>query len=104
MKQVMSEDDNGVLKNHGFRTAAFGAISVNRREVSVCDGSSDLVDSLDIVPVWLRTYVADTLRYIEYERRALPISLICDHLSSGRQKKPNTAVSQPLKSQTNADW
>jgi hypothetical protein len=75
MKVVMSEDDERVLRSHGFLTAAFGPISVNRRQALECD-------SLDFVPVWLRTYVADTLRYIEYERRALPISLICDHLSS----------------------
>lgn len=31
-------------------------------------------DSIENVPIWLRTYVADTLRYIEYERRALPVS------------------------------
>lgn len=32
-------------------------------------------DSIENVPIWLRTYVADTLRYIEYERRALPVSI-----------------------------
>lgn len=97
-KQVMSEDDERVLLNHGFSTAAFGAISVNRREESSVRGKSSLVDSMDLVPVWLKTYVADTLRYIEYERRALPISLICDHLSTVRQEQiPDIAVSQMSK-------
>jgi hypothetical protein len=97
-KQVMSDDDERVLRNHGFSTAAFGAISVNRREEFSIGGKSSLMDSLDLVPVWLKTYVADTLRYIEYERRALPISLICDHLSSARQEKdPAIAVSQTSK-------
>ncbi|GAX25234.1 hypothetical protein FisN_5Lh316 [Fistulifera solaris] len=97
-KQVMSDDDERVLRNHGFNTAAFGAISVNRRVEFSIGGKSSLMDSLDLVPVWLKTYVADTLRYIEYERRALPISLICDHLSSARQEKdPAIAVSQTSK-------
>ena len=82
MKQVMSPDDEQILQCHGFLTAAFGAISVNRRADTTSGIGEDLVDSLDIVPVWLRTYVADTLRYIEYERRALPIALICEHLST----------------------
>jgi len=86
MKQIMSQDDEQVLKNHGFLTAAFGAIGVNRH-------GDRLVDSLDMIPVWLRTYVADTLRYIEYERRALPISLICDHLSSAKESDDDDDVS-----------
>lgn len=96
MKQVMSEDDERVLRNHGFHTAAFGAISVNRREgggSASNRGSTGLLDSIDIVPVWLKTYVADTLRYIEYERRALPISLICDHLSNEEEKKDARSTS-----------
>jgi hypothetical protein len=88
MKRVMSPDDEELLKNHGFQTAAFGAISVNRRELAKDNAScSQLVDSLDNVPVWLRTYVADALRYIEYERRALPISLICDHLHAANNEQ-----------------
>ena len=87
MKQVMSPDDEQILLSHGFLTAAFGAISVNRRADKISGISDDLVDSLDIVPVWLRTYVADALRYIEYERRALPIALICEHLSTSSSKK-----------------
>ena len=98
MKQVMSEDDDLVLRNHGFHTAAFGAISVNRREASASGVNDSLVDSLETVPVWLKTYVADALRYIEYERRALPISLICEHLSTVKRKKEDKASSVvPLK-------
>jgi hypothetical protein len=85
MKQVMSDEDTRVLHNHGFLTAAFGAISVNRRNL-LEGGQNGVLDTLDIVPVWLRTFVADTLRYIEYERRALPIALICDHVSSAKRK------------------
>ena len=92
MKQVMSPDDEHILRSHGFFTAAFGAISVNRRADSIAGISEDLVGSLDIVPVWLRTYVADTLRYIEYERRALPIALICEHMSTSSSKKDGTDV------------
>lgn len=96
MKQVMSVEDTNTLKRHGFSTAAFGAISVNRRKAEG-NGESNLVDSLDVVPVWLRTYVAETLRYIEYERRALPIALICEHLSdsSNRETNENDARKEP---------
>lgn len=79
-KKVMSDEDDKILKRHGFQTAAFGAVSVNRRNASALDNLDSTLDSMDIVPVWLRTYVADTLRYIEYERRALPIALICNDL------------------------
>ena len=78
MKKVMAEDDERILKSHGFQTAAFGAISVNRRKAGLEQNTA--LDSMDIVPIWLRTFVADTLRYIEYERRALPIALICNTL------------------------
>jgi CW-type Zinc Finger/Protein SET DOMAIN GROUP 2 C-terminal/SET domain len=97
MKQVMSQDDDQVLRNHGFLTASFGAISVNRRDASVNGRSESLVDSLDMVPVWLRTYVADALRYIEYERRALPIALICDHLSASKKAGAKFSATQLTK-------
>lgn len=84
MKRVMADDDDRILQSHGFQTAAFGAISINRRQQSTSEGRDSLIDSMDFVPVWLRTYIADTLRYIEYERRALPIALICDHLVTKR--------------------
>lgn len=90
MKQVMAEDDERVLRSHGFGTAAFGAISVNRRQESDCGWN--LADSIEVVPVWLRTFVADTLRYIEYERRALPIALLCDHLASNKQESEENAI------------
>ena len=100
MKKIMSPDDEQILRSHGFVTAVFGAIGVNRRKNH--DGqAAGLIDSFDIVPIWLRTYVADTLRYIEYERRALPIALICEHLASSRGGKEDddcTAHSQPSKS------
>jgi hypothetical protein len=100
MKKVMSEDDERVLKSHGFLTAAFGAISVNRHENTGDGDAQTLVDSFDMVPVWLRTYVADTLRYIEYERRALPIALICDHLATakedaGTEVSPSVPTKEP---------
>jgi len=90
MKQVMSDDDKKVLQNHGFHTAAFGAISVDRHGLHRIDNGttqSSLSDLIEIVPVWLRTFVADTLRYIEYERRALPISLICSHITATQKVK-----------------
>jgi Protein SET DOMAIN GROUP 2 C-terminal/CW-type Zinc Finger/SET domain len=79
-KKVMADDDERILGRHGFQTAAFGAVSVNRRKAHALDELDTSLDSMNIVPVWLRTYVADTLRYIEYERRALPIALICNDL------------------------
>jgi CW-type Zinc Finger/Protein SET DOMAIN GROUP 2 C-terminal/SET domain len=97
MKQVMSPDDEQIQRNHGFFTAAFGAISVNRRDVTSDGAVEGLVDSLDIVPVWLRTYVADTLRYIEYERRALPIALICEHLSASKKDDPKLSATLATK-------
>lgn len=84
MKQVMSQDDEKILRTHGFNTAAFGAISVIRREYGSGEEKTKLDDSMSTVPIWLRTYVADVLRYIEYERRALPIALLCDHLASSK--------------------
>lgn len=56
MKEVMSEDDERTLRNHGFGTAAFGAISVNRHKAH--DFLDNDLDSMDLVPVWLKTYVA----------------------------------------------
>ena len=76
-KQIMSEADEIILTEHGFGTAAFGAVSF-KRELS--GPGSNQFDSIENVPIWLRTYVADTLRYIEYERRALPVMLLCNHL------------------------
>lgn len=71
-------------------------------------------DSIENVPIWLRTYVADTLRYIEYERRALPVALLCNQMErvekekakanadkkdkrdkSNLEKEPRVPVSQP---------
>lgn len=95
MKKVMSEEDERILTSHGFGTASFGAISVDRRRLSCFQHRRGGLDSIDIVPIWLRTYVADTLRYIEYERRALPVALLCNHLSKAKaqlpqKQKPNT--------------
>ena len=44
---------------------------------------------MDAVPAWLRSYVADVLLYIEYERQALPISLLCDSRERARAAKKN---------------
>ena len=73
----MSKDDEQVLQNHGFGKAAFGAVSFNHHR----QNKDVLLDSMDYIPIWLRTFVADTLRYIEYERRALPVALVCNHFS-----------------------
>jgi hypothetical protein len=81
----MSEDDEKVLKNHGFLTAAFGAISVNRHMVTSTGNGQALLDSLENVPVWLRTFVADVLRYIEYERRASTSHLRPSQLGQKKQ-------------------
>jgi len=79
IKEILSKEDGRVLHSHGFGTAAFGACSFNHHR----RGESEELDSLDNVPIWLKTFAADTLRYIEYERRALPIALLSNHFSQG---------------------
>ncbi|KAL3919748.1 MAG: hypothetical protein SGILL_003598 [Bacillariaceae sp.] len=96
-KQVMAQDDSKILERHGFQTAAFGAVSVNRRKVTNGDFSGTELDSMEYVPIWLRTFVADTLRYIEYERRALPISLICNEITEDSKPKKKEEGSKPKK-------
>ena len=85
MKQVMSKEDSELLLKHGFNTAAFGAVSFNHH-VSRGDPNSS-PDSIENVPIWLRTFVADCLRYIEYERRALPVALLCNQMERMDPKK-----------------
>ena len=99
-KKVMSDDDIAILKRHGFQTAAFGAVSVNRRKATNLAFEDASLDSMDFVPIWLRTHVADILRYIEYERRALPIALISnqitrdkDEIGRGTSDKKETSAS-----------
>jgi hypothetical protein len=95
-KKVMAEDDDRILSNHGFGTAAVGAVGFNRHEIFTSPSGNDKLDSLANVPVWLRTYVADVLRYIEYERRALPIALLCDHFKKkGEDKTKGPAAPKP---------
>lgn len=86
MKKIISKEDARILENHGLVTAAFGAVSFNHYR-----GGINPLDSLDYVPVWLRTFVADTLRYIEYERRALPIALLSNHFTQGGNPFVNEA-------------
>ena len=85
-KRVMAEDDVAILKRHGFQTAAFGAVSVNRRKATNSAFEDDSLDSMDFVPIWLRTHVAEILRYIEYERRALPIALISNQITRDKEE------------------
>jgi hypothetical protein len=85
-KKVMSDDDVDILERHGFQTAAFGAVSVNRRKATNSEFVDASLDSMDFVPIWLRTHVADILRYIEYERRALPIALISNQISHNQEE------------------
>lgn len=94
MKQVMSKEDSELLLKHGFNTAAFGAVSFNHH--SGVDPQSN-PDSIENVPVWLRTYVADCLRYIEYERRALPVALLCNQMERMENKQPKSKASLPKK-------
>jgi hypothetical protein len=91
-KQVMSEADEKLLAGHGFGTAAFGAVSFKRSMENSSSPQAQL-DSMENVPIWLRTYVADTLRYIEYERRALPIALLCNHLETKEAALDKSAIS-----------
>ncbi len=51
----LSEADSSLLEIHGFKTSALG----------------------DKCPVWLQCFVATQLAYIEFERRKLPIALMC---------------------------
>ena len=80
MKQVMSREDEHVLDNHGFGTAVFGDVSFNHHH-----GGDESLDSVGNIPIWLRTFTADTLRYIEYERRSLSVALICNHITKKTQ-------------------
>lgn len=92
MKQVMSDADAKILQCHGFGTAAFGAVGMNYNKDSDNLPCTRTLDSMDSVPIWLRTYVADTLRYIEYERRALPIALLCNHLEKENPGNESTGT------------
>ena len=90
---VVPKPDNQLLKAHGFNTAAFGAVA---------RGPSG--ESMDYVPLWLKGYVTEVLAYIEYERRALPLSLLCDSRDrakaaarSGQPPPPLTAPQSPTK-------
>ena len=85
MKQVMSKEDSELLLKHGFNTAAFGAVSFNHHVSNIDPHSTP--DSIENVPVWLRTFVADCLRYVEYERRALPVALLCNQMERTEKKK-----------------
>mmetsp|Transcript_49199 Transcript_49199/g.96205 ORF Transcript_49199/g.96205 Transcript_49199/m.96205 type:complete len:1958 (-) Transcript_49199:139-6012(-) len=82
MKKVISADDKKILQHHGFGTAAFGEVSSILRESST--------DSMSFVPTWLQTFVAVCLRYIEYERRALPSALVMADLE--KQKLRSDAL------------
>jgi hypothetical protein len=95
MKQVMSKEDSELLLKHGFNTAAFGAVSFNHHVNSVDPQSTP--DSIENVPIWLRTFVADCLRYIEYERRALPVALLCNQMERLEKKKGKSKSSLPKK-------
>mmetsp|Transcript_5214 Transcript_5214/g.10393 ORF Transcript_5214/g.10393 Transcript_5214/m.10393 type:complete len:1956 (+) Transcript_5214:214-6081(+) len=64
---VVPNFDGGLLKAHGFNTAAFGPVARGPNG-----------ESMDNVPGWLKGFVSEVLAYIEYERRALPLSLLCD--------------------------
>lgn len=100
-KQVMAEDDDKILKRHGFQSAVFGAVSVNRRKVNSAEATNGPFDSMDFVPIWLRTFVADTLRYIEYERRALPIALLCNEITKDSEKEKKEAEERESSKKTN---
>jgi len=99
-KQVMSKQDEKVLHRHGFREAVFGAISNIHRNTMENSNEAYESDSIDFVPIWLRTYIADVLRYIEYERRALPVALLCNHLKkkSPEEVNPFSGRTKTLKS------
>mmetsp|Transcript_10662 Transcript_10662/g.16290 ORF Transcript_10662/g.16290 Transcript_10662/m.16290 type:complete len:2385 (+) Transcript_10662:186-7340(+) len=87
-KKVMAEEDEKSLSTHGFGTAAFGAVSFSRNTNVASSSPQDVMEN---VPVWLRTYVCDVLRYIEYERRALPIALLCNDLKNKKEKQDESA-------------
>lgn len=87
-KKVMSSEDNKALKRHGFHTATFGAVSFFKKEKRL-DQQEEATSSIENVPVWLRTYAADVLRYIEYERRGLPSALICNTLNNSMESDNN---------------
>ena len=76
IRKSLKKDDKSILARHGFNTAAFGAVSYLAKEQT---------NSLDAVPLWLQIFVVESLKYVEYERKALPVTLLCD--SREREKK-----------------
>ena len=59
-----------ILERHGFGMATFGAASFKDKE-----------ESLENVPIWLKMFVAEVLKFIEVERKTLPIQLISNEVS-----------------------
>ena len=86
---VLSRPDDELLKTHGFNTAAFGGISRGPNG-----------ESIENVPKWLRGYIGEVLAYIEYERRALPLSLLCDSRERAKAAAKFGAPPPPPKSPT----
>lgn len=83
--------DSDILKEHGFGCAAFGAVTYFKDE----DGTE--VNSLDRVPTWLKMYIASVLQYIEHERKALPISLLCDSRERLRKRREKVRAGKRTK-------
>ncbi|KAL7488971.1 hypothetical protein ACHAW6_014562 [Cyclotella cf. meneghiniana] len=71
------------------REVSDAVMSVSSSNNIIPDSSED---SIENVPIWLRTYVADTLRYIEYERRALPVALLCNQMERKEQQKKKEKI------------
>jgi hypothetical protein len=99
-RKNLSEVDEKRLHSHGFRTATFGAVSYSHLSFPIIQQDSDTIkprESLDNVPIWLLSFAAEILQYIEYERRALPIALVLKHLSDTYENKShdNTGYAQP---------
>jgi len=98
-KRNLTDDDKERLLAHGFKTACFGPVSVSFQVPKLFgDRSSNKpIESLDNVPVWLQTFAAETLKYIEYERRRLPIALVLKSLSERERILSLGSVSETAK-------
>jgi hypothetical protein len=98
-KRNLSADDKKRLIDHGFKTASFGAVSISYQSPGVFDDLTlhKPTESLDNVPVWLLTFAAETLQYIEYERRKLPIALVLRHISEKEKSQQQDSVQEASK-------
>jgi hypothetical protein len=68
----LTDSDQLVLSRHGISRAVLG----------------------DSPPLWMKKYVSDILRFIEYERKALPCALMRSNSNSKKPSEPSTGEAE----------